>query len=343
MKHELIGTGDSDSFKAIEDRHGEVVLSYCRTCKQAEGDLEPECPGRKTGITTAEAVTKSKTAERKKHPLIHMYQVAAICGVNPSMKRADVLREMVRKYQQAPAEPSDNIARDWSRDKFDDAVEQFEGRFKRGIRRCEVSDKLLHANVSLVDGSADKGTGLAFIRVPFGQRSAATRDDFNPLSDQPHMFAQMQVEMHLAKVKWGVFFQWSPLACTHEIVQLDEAFLKHTLETLVNFYTEYKGETKNKEHLEPLRKVIDNQKTRRIIEEIDDLEIAMTNAKARRQELVDELIAMAGDRNCTISGRNLTKTVTNGSISYGRIVKEKLADLDLEPYRGESSTSWKLG
>lgn len=45
MKHDLIKTGDSDSFPQIQDRNGEVVLSYCRTCKKGEGELEKECPG----------------------------------------------------------------------------------------------------------------------------------------------------------------------------------------------------------------------------------------------------------------------------------------------------------
>lgn len=43
MKHDLIKTGDSDSFRQIEDRNGEVVLGYCRVCKKGEGELEKEC------------------------------------------------------------------------------------------------------------------------------------------------------------------------------------------------------------------------------------------------------------------------------------------------------------
>lgn len=45
MEHDLIKTGDSDAMPAICDANGEVVLGYCRRCKQAEGDLEAVCPG----------------------------------------------------------------------------------------------------------------------------------------------------------------------------------------------------------------------------------------------------------------------------------------------------------
>jgi len=45
MKHDLIRTGDADSFRQIEDPNGEVVLSYCRRCRMGEGELEKECGG----------------------------------------------------------------------------------------------------------------------------------------------------------------------------------------------------------------------------------------------------------------------------------------------------------
>lgn len=46
--HQFIETGDADAFPAIMDSHGDVVLAYCRICKQAEGDLALSCPGAPT-------------------------------------------------------------------------------------------------------------------------------------------------------------------------------------------------------------------------------------------------------------------------------------------------------
>jgi hypothetical protein len=44
-KHDLIKTGDPDVSDAIKDRNGEVVLTYCRVCKEGEGSLAATCPG----------------------------------------------------------------------------------------------------------------------------------------------------------------------------------------------------------------------------------------------------------------------------------------------------------
>lgn len=45
-QHDLIKTGDPDSFEQIQDRNGEVALAYCRRCKEAEAGLKPQCPGK---------------------------------------------------------------------------------------------------------------------------------------------------------------------------------------------------------------------------------------------------------------------------------------------------------
>lgn len=48
-EHSFVQTGDLDSFPQIQDRNGEVVLSYCRICQKGEGQLLPDCPGPPTG------------------------------------------------------------------------------------------------------------------------------------------------------------------------------------------------------------------------------------------------------------------------------------------------------
>lgn len=41
--HNLYETGDSDAPRSIKDRNGAVVLELCRTCGQAEIDLDNDC------------------------------------------------------------------------------------------------------------------------------------------------------------------------------------------------------------------------------------------------------------------------------------------------------------
>lgn len=51
--HDLVRTGDADSFAAIQDRNGEVVLAYCRRCGKGEGELTADnCIG-----VTADTIT----------------------------------------------------------------------------------------------------------------------------------------------------------------------------------------------------------------------------------------------------------------------------------------------
>ena len=44
QQHVFYKTGDPDAPEQIKDSNGEVVLAYCRRCKQAEADLTPACP-----------------------------------------------------------------------------------------------------------------------------------------------------------------------------------------------------------------------------------------------------------------------------------------------------------
>ena len=298
---------------------------------------------KKGAVTTEQALAKVEKAARKKHPLIQMFQVAAVLGVSPTMKREDVARQMTRKYHGAPSEDRSNIAVDFANDNRATALLSFEKRFRRETRKCEIDDKICQATVTLVEGAADKGSGLAFIRIPFGQRAAASKEDFKSLDDQPHMFAQMQIEMYLARVTWGVFYQWSPLSSTFTMVELDVAWLQGASADLCAFYLEYKSDhSKNKEHLEPLRRSIDNAQVRKLMQEIDDLDVAMGNAKSRKDEILAEFKVMARDKSVTIAGRNFTRTESKGSVAYAEVVKKLLPDTDLEQYRGKPSISWKL-
>lgn len=56
MKHDFIKTGDADSYRQIEDSNGEVVLSQCRVCKCAEGELTTECAGEEVLYETRQRV-----------------------------------------------------------------------------------------------------------------------------------------------------------------------------------------------------------------------------------------------------------------------------------------------
>jgi hypothetical protein len=152
----------------------------------------------------------------------------------------------------------------------------------------------------------------------------------------------MQYEMLAAGVTWGVFAQWAVVGRRYDIVEFDQGFVDDSLPQLEAFYASLKEECKNKLHLEPLRKSIDNDKARKIIAEFDELSVSITNANARKAELMEQLKKISSDSSSIICGRLMTKTDSAGSISYAAAVKKLLPGVDLEEYRGEPSTKWTL-
>jgi len=51
---------------------------------------------------------------------------------------------------------------------------------------------------------------------------------------------------------------------------------------------------------------------------------------------------LAGEKNAEICGKKLTLVDRVGSVSYAKLVKEKMPDVDLEPYRGKGSQHWRF-
>lgn len=292
-----------------------------------------------SAVTTEEALAK---APRKKLSKIAPGTIAAILGVSPSMKRDQVVREMVRAYQGAESEYVANVAAEYADECRQTAERVFEDKFKLNIWRVEPKKphKLIGGQQLTIKSSKREGMGLLYLRMPYGQRSSASPKDFKSIDDQPHHYAQMQFEMLAAGVTWGVFAQWAVVAQRYDVVEFNQGFIDDNLPQLEAFYASLKEACKDKLHLEPLRKTIDNDKARKIIAEYDELSLAVTNANARKAELMELLKDMSGDASSIICGRLMTKSSSPGSISYAKAVKELLPDADLSKYTGEPSTKW---
>lgn len=294
-----------------------------------------------TVVTTEAALDK---APRKKLSKIAPGTIAAILGVSHSMKREHVVREMVRDYHGVQSEYVANIAAEYADECRTTAERVFEDKFKLNIWRNDPKKphKLIGGQQLTIKSSKREGMGLLYLRMPYGQRSAASPKDFKVIDDQPHHYAQMQFEMLAAGATWGVFAQWAVVAQRYDMVELDQSFIDDNLPQLEAFYASLKDECKNPLHLEPLRKTIDNEKARKIIEEFDELSVSITNAAARKAELMEQLKQMSGDVSTIICGRLMTRTESAGSISYAKAIKALAPDADLEKFRGEPSTKWTL-
>lgn len=264
--------------------------------------------------------------------------VPAILEVAPYMSRSDALRSIVRSHHNADSEFVGNITTQYHDNNRDSAAWEYEletgltitPAFFNGVEDWIADIKLDVAAPSIVE-----------IYTPFGLRSSSA-PVFKSAKDMPHKYAKMQFNMYASGATLTDFFQWTPHGYNLEVVEKDQQWLDDNLPDLRQFYSFCLSELDNSEHLEPLRKEVNTEAARLLLDEYDQLQEAMDNVKERLDEVKVGIIDAAGDRDCLIWGRKVTKVEKKGSVSYAKVVKDHAKGIDLEPYRGKSSVSWKI-
>jgi len=265
--------------------------------------------------------------------------VGAILGIDPYRDANDVMRAMVRSYHKAESEFKGNVATEWGVANEDNA--QFDYTIFTGNEVIECS---FYTHDDWLGASPDGLVGLdkvLEIKCPFGKRNDAP-PVFKTLEEQPHYYAQMQIEMYCTDRFKCDFWQWTPNG--EQLIELErnEEWLAVNLPELKKFYQRYLTERDNPDHLEPERRTIDNVGANVLVHEYEDLCEMADKLKARKQEVFDQLVKLAGDKSALICGRKLTKVERKGSVKYAEIVKTELPHLDLDLHRGKPSTSWRF-
>lgn len=264
--------------------------------------------------------------------------VGAILHLAPYATREDILRRMVREYHGYQSEFEGNIATEYGVQNEPIALMHYERESRNHVNKAYF---VAHENGWL--GASPDGyigdDGLLEIKCPFSRRKD---NAFVSIDEQPHYYAQIQVQLYCTGREWCDFYQWSKHGSKTERVYIDEKWLQENLPRLKQFHAEYIDELHNAEHLEPLRKEINSQYTAMLLEEYDQLSDAISMADERKKEVLAELVAIAKDKDALIHGRKLTSVVRQGAIAYSKVVKDNLPDVDVEPYRGKDSSYWKL-
>ena len=269
--------------------------------------------------------------------------VGAILGCDPNRGPDDVMRAMVRAAHGAEAEFTGNVATEYGT--FHEAGARAEFEMEHGLA-VKNAGFVKHADWlgASPDGFIDSRDALLEIKCPYSLRDAEEPVPFKTLADQPHYYAQVQIQLAVTKRPAVYFFQWAPRGTKLEIIERDDDFIDEIIPKLYAFWLEYKYEAENNadEHLQPKRKQINTLEAERLVAEYDELADAADHAKERMAEIKQRLIHMAGEQNAEVCGRKLTKVEKAGSVSYAKVVKENLPDVDLEPYRGKPSVSWRF-
>lgn len=270
----------------------------------------------------------------------------AVLGLSPWMTRDDAMRKMVRQSLGAPEETKTNIATDYGNQNEEGAVIDF--RMEAGLDVAHYGDdqKFMTredwAGCS-PDGLCSDKAGLE-VKCPFSLRKAEKPAPFKTLAEQEHYYAQVQFSLWVTGWPAWHFFQWCPVDTALETVHPDLEWQAENLPRLRQFHAEFLHELKNNpdEYLAPKRVVIDTPEAAKMIAEWDDLTEQAERVKERKIDLLDSIVSMAGEKNALFGCRKLTLTERAGSVSYARVVKDHLPDLDLTKYRGKPSRFWGI-
>lgn len=278
--------------------------------------------------------------KQRKHKITGS-NIGAAIGVNPWKTPDDLIRQMVREYHGAESEFVGNIATEHGQ--LHEPLAQMNYQILTGnfVEECGFFE---HPEYGWLGASPDglvNDDVVLEIKAPFGLRNK-TGDDlvFKTAADQPHYYAQMQMEMGVTERKVCHFYQWTPNGESLEVVNYDDAWWSEYLPVLESFYARYLSELDNPDHLEEKFKEINTLGAMSMIEEYDELSATIDDATARRKEILDSLINMAKDRNAIIHGRKLTKVDRKGSVNYAAI--PELKGVDLEQHRKAPSQYWRF-
>lgn len=271
----------------------------------------------------------------------------AILGLSPHMTRDDAMRAMVRDALGAEREQGDNIALEYGRHNEEAVLLDFRMETGLDVQPCGFFpyEDWLGASP---DGLVSDGGNLE-IKCPFSRRQrfgdkAGTEPPLKSLDEQPHYYAQMQVAMCCTPAPHCWFVQWSAKETQIQKVKRDLLWLQTNLPRLKQFHAEFLDALKDPaEYLAPKRVEIDTPEAHRMVAEWDELKEQAERIKERQADLLVDMTKLAKERNALFAGRKLTLVEKQGSVSYAKALKELAPNFDLSPYRGKSSSFWRLG
>ena len=267
--------------------------------------------------------------------------IGAALGVNPWKTPEDLIRQMVRDYHGAPSEFSGNMATEYGTAHEPLATMDYMGKTGRHPEECGF---YIHPELPWLGASPDAFVDddrLLEIKCPFGLRNKKGAElVFKTAAEQPHYYAQMQIEMACTGRTICDFYQWAPNGDSLEEAPYSAEWFTENLPRLEKFYQWYLSERDNPEHLEDKAKEINTLKAAKLIEEYDRAKAAIDDAEARKKEIMAELVQLSKERDAVIHGRKLTKVERKGNVNYSKV--PELKGVDLEPYRGKSSEFWRL-
>lgn len=272
--------------------------------------------------------------------------VGAALGVNPYMTPAQLIRRLVRNWHGVESEFKGNIATEYGA--MHEPIAMLAYTMKTGNAVHDVgfmvSDKYpwLGASPDGITSDSDDELAVLEIKCPFSQRDA-NPPVFKSAAEQPHYYAQMQIEMYCAGLDVCHFYQWAQHGDSLERVSIDWEWIKSAIPKLKAFHDQLIAELDNPDHLAAALPVIDTAQASILLTEYDNVCEVIDTATERKKQILAELVAMARDKPAILCGRRLSLVKRDGAVSYARAVRDLLPGADLSKYTGKPTEYWKLG
>ena len=262
----------------------------------------------------------------------------ALLGLSPHTSEADGFRRLVRSMNGFDSEFVGNVATEYGTFHEDGALAEYKMETGNEVEHLAFATHGDWLGAS-PDGLVGK-RGMLEIKCPFGQRKTDP-PAFKSIDEQPHYYAQMQIQMFCTERDWCDFYQWSPNGTKIEIVDASQDWLAENLPRLHDIWKRAKA-ADPADFAGPKRQEYDTPEAAKLVAEYDELRDAIDNANDRKKDILARMVEMSGKRDAVIGGRNLTLVKRKGTVSYAKALAKIAPDADLEPYRGDPSEGWVL-
>lgn len=265
-------------------------------------------------------------------------RIAAVLGLNPYNKRADVLREMVREHFNAPREFEGNAATEYGKRMEPQALAQYEA--DRGVMTYGGDTLHIHPVHDFLAVTPDgfvADDGLVECKAPF--RGGYTHHDA-----VPYYLPQMHLQMACTGRQWCDFVVLQRDGSLH-VSRLDynPTWLAEHLPALEAFMADFAAAIASDEAAAPHlaeRERADGE-WKAAAAEWRDANAALETAKAMEATARERLTTLANG-NATGCGVTVTRIERAGAIAYAKAVKDLIPDADLSAYAGKSSTYYTV-
>lgn len=269
--------------------------------------------------------------------------VGAVLGVSPNLTPKQLMRRLVRDWHGVESEFKGNIATEYGTLHEPLAMLDYTNKTGNAIHEVGFLEKGEWLGAS-PDGIIIDEYGYPIVlevKCPFGLRNDIP-PQFKTALEQPHYYAQMQIEMFCAESEKCHFYQWSQHGDSLEIVEYNHKWIAENLPKLKAFHDKFLQELDNPAHLEPAVPEIDTARASILLSAYDMACSSIDTANAAKVEIIEELAQIAKGQTSLICGRKFTKVKKQGAISYAKAIKDLLPEADLSKYQGKESEYWKL-